>query len=284
MFTFDNYQLLGDNEYRELEQYINRYLPLPHFMPWWQASPPTAGMAMLSQSLNIYPYNQVRFNRLIWPTSASRFAYIHLLCDSDTVALIQSDAYNSDGSYNLINLSIGNPESTPDGTIISGETISTSLYMLPPTPISGIRGITQKDDQVQSLYLLTCVDSRYMWYYKNVGDIVTFLNEGNVTTWQNLFDYILNQQLGISMSNYAIDYIDPAYLYPSVEMFSLQYESVPQIIDALCMNVGHRFVANFNGTYQSQLYGTALSLLNMDMANNPSRVVLAGGQRFAPNL
>jgi hypothetical protein len=284
MLVLDGYQMIGDNEYLELNDFLTKYLPLEAYVPWMVKIPAQAGLAMLCNQLGEFPYRMVKINRLFWPTGACRFGFIHLLCDSDTVGLIGNDAYNEDGSYNLIQLSIGNPETnvnpgTGIGTIFAGESINTSVYLLPPTPLSGIRGLT---GQINSLYLLTCVDPRYFWWFKNVGDIASFMDSS--TTWQNMFDYVLANQLGLSISNYTIDTISPAYLQPSLLMYSLPYEPIPPILDSLCYNVGMRFVANFDGTYATQVYGTALDVLNNDMVNNPNRSVLSGGQRFASPL
>jgi len=280
VLTYDSYQLLGDNEYKEYEQFINKYLPLESFMPWTQASFPQSGLSMLTQPIGMHPRKQVRINHLIWPTGMSRFGYAHVLCDSDSLKKIIADAYNSDGSYNPLDFVIGNTETNQSGTIVKGEQITTKMYMLPPSPQSGIRSLS---GQTQSLYLLTLVDSRYLYWFKNAGEIDFFMT-GN-PTWQNLYDYLFNQCLGISMENYTIDNISESYLSPSQVMFSLPYEPVPSIIDAVAANIGHRVIAALNGTnYATQRYNIALMLLNQDMANNPNRVVLAGGQRLGQTL
>lgn len=290
MLSLDGQQLLGENDYRELDDFINKYLPLESFMPWMMSAPPQGGLAMITQPIGIHPHRKARINRLVWPTGMSRFGYGHFLADSDAVGMIVADAYNNDGSYNQIQLKKGNPETnqTMDsngnsvGTIVLGETISTMVYLLPPTPLSGIRGLSIMSGLTASLYLLTVVDSRYMFNYQNVGDIQI----DSSTTWQSLIDMFFST-LGANIK-YTVDTIDPDYLAPSIQMFTLPYEPIPIVLDAIARNIGMRWVANFDGSFAAQLYNTALNVINQDMMNNDgsmkNRNVIAGGQRFASPL
>lgn len=296
MLTLDGLQLLGDNQFGELGDFLNKLIPLESFMPWMSPVFARAGLEMITTPTGVYPYKQAKVNRLIWPTSASRFAFGHFLCDSTTLASIMADAYSynddeSFNSYNYIPLAMGNPESNTSGTIIPAEQFVANMYLLPPTPLSAIRGLPSSDieqENTTSLYLLTLVDQRYFWWFKNTGDMSSFMSAQ--TTWQNMFDYFLGTQLGMSLANYSIDYINPAYLQPSIQMFSLQYEPIAPVLDAVCQNIGHRLVCNFDGSVSTQLEVTAIALLNADMANsvdsdgNPTRNPLAGGQRLNPVL
>lgn len=282
MLVLDGYTLIGEDKNGRIASLIQEYLPIESYFPWYNQLWPGFGLSGLT-----YPNQQriepkFEIGKFTWPTCASRFAYGHYLCDSDAVGLMVQDAYDQTGggAYNALLFMLGNPEYNQQGTITTGESITTPVYLLPPTPLSVIRGLT---GMIESLYLLTIVDVRYFWWQYNMGSIVV----DNSTTWTSLIQSIATI-LDITITP---DIIDPAYLQPSIQMFSLPYEPIPLILDAICMNIGHRFVASYSGgmnfqpVYTTQLYQTALDILNLDMQNNAAlRNLAAGGQRFANPL
>lgn len=325
MLQYDGVDLIGDNVDREVEDFIRRFIPTESFMPWLTGGYwPGWNLGALT-SVNGYAWGQkFKLNRLYWPSRASRWAYGHFLCNSDSVATIGADAFpqgqtstptptptptpiptptptptptpapsptpTQSQSFKQLLFSIGNPESN-SGTINAGETFNAMMYMLPPTPLSGLRGLT---NMVQSLYLITLVDERYFWFWQNFGNQTI----SSSTTWMSLLtkiQSILNTGDPTPTPPWTIDPINAAYLAPSVQAYSLPYEPIPQIIDSICDNIGQRFVANglpsSNGiptgtsnTYSTQLYATALSAINNDMFNNNGRLVVSGGQRFSNPL
>lgn len=291
MLQYDGVDLNGDNVDKEVEDFLRRFLPTESFMPWLiEGYWPGWNLGALT-SVNGYPWGQkFKLNRLYWPSRASRWAYGHYLCNSDSVATISADAFPQGQPYQQLLFSIGNPESN-SGTINAGETFNAMMYMLPPYPLSGIRGLT---GMTQSLYLITLVDERYFWYWQNFGNQTI----SSSTTWMSLLttiQTILNTGDPTPTPAWTIDTINAAYLAPSVQAYSLPYEPLPRIIDSICDNIGQRFVANGlpsnNGvpsgtanTYSAQLYGTALSAINNDMSNNNGRLIVSGGQRFSNPL
>jgi hypothetical protein len=291
MLQFDSVDLIGDNVDKEVEDFLKRFLPTESFMPWLiQGLWPGWNLGALT-GVNGYPWGKAfKLNRLYWPSRASRWAYGHFLCNSDSVATISADAFPQGQPYQQLLFSIGNPESN-QGTINAGETFNAMMYMLPPTPLSGIRGLT---GMTQSLYLITLVDERYFWWWQNFGNQTI----SSTTTWMSLLTIIqgiLNAGNPTPTPAWTIDPINSAYLGPSVQAYSIPYEPLPQIIDSICDNIGMRFVANGlpnnNGvptgnanTYSMQLYGTALSTINNDMLNNNNRLIVSGGQRFSNPL
>ena len=282
MLQLDSYDLIGDNEDWEAEEFINKFINPQSFLPWLTQFWPGWNLGALTGT-NGYQWGQkFNLNKLRWPSGAARWAYGHYLCNSDTVAKITGDTYQTSGQWTQVLFELGNPESNSaagQSTIVAGETFSSLMYVLPPTPLSGLRSLT---GMTQSLYLLTIVDERYLWWWQNFGNVSITPS----TTWQSLIDGITTT-LNI---NLTVDTIDPAYLAPSVQSYSLPYEPVPLILDSIAENIGMRFVANgwfqaANKNYYSmQLYNTALSALNDDMAANPQRLIVAGGQRFANPL
>jgi hypothetical protein len=283
MLQLSGQNLIGDNTDSEAEDFIRRFIPTESYMPWLTPFYPGWNLAAIT-STNGYQWGQkFNLNKFRWPSGASRFAYGHYLCNSDTVASISSNAYGNSGQYNQILFQIGNPEdnsASGQTTIVAGETFSSMVYMLPPTPLSGIRGLT---GMTQSLYLITIVDERYFWWWQNFGNQTI----SSSTTWASLIG-IITSILGVTIN---LDVISASYLAPSVQAYSLPFEPIPLILDSICMNLGWRFVANGSpspggspNTYSTQLYGTALSAFNNDMSDNPGRLVTAGGQRFANPL
>jgi hypothetical protein len=92
--------------------------------------------------------------------------------------------------------------------------------------------------------------------------------------------------VNVNTPHFAInlDNIDPSYLAPSAQMFTLPFEPIGPYVDAICMNIGHRLTVSYDGmTVSTQVYNTALQALNTDMAtaSGSSRIVAAGGQRFS---
>jgi hypothetical protein len=287
MLQVDGYNLIGDNEDGEIEEFIRTFIPTSSYLPWLTQFWPGFNLAPLT-GVNGYQWGQkFNLNKFRWPSGASRWAYGHFLCDSDTVAAISKDAFGQNGQYNQVLFQIGNPESNSaqgQSTIVAGETFSAKVYVLPPTPLSGIRGLSFQNTKTVSLYLLTIVDERYFWWWNNFGNQTI----NSSTTWQSLITSIQTQ---LNLANpITVDTISPNYLAPSVQAYSIPYEPIPLILDSICYNIGMRFVAtgltgnNTANGYAMQLYNTALMALNNDMANNSARVIVSGGQRFSNPL
>jgi hypothetical protein len=273
--------LIGDNTVGELESFIYKFIPPDSYMPWTRRSFPSGALAMLTYPAGFMGEPSFRINRFRWPTGAARWAYGHFLCSSDAIGQINSIAYNQNGQYNQVLLSIGNPESGPGIGInpgggsgsSPGETMTANVYVLPATPLSGVRGLT---GTIQSLYLLTIVDARYFWWWNpfNYGGV------GAGTTWQNLIDAI-KTALNVTIT---VDTINAKYLNPSVQMYSLPYEPIPPVLDSIAYNIGMRVCVNYTGGVFLMLYNTALGVFNNDMAANPNRLILSGGARFSSPL
>lgn len=277
MLQIDGYDICGENVDGEVQDFIKRFIPTESFMPWLiQGYWPGWNLGSITCSNGYAWGNRFKLNRLLWPSDARRWSYGHYLVNSDTVSQIGLDAFPQNQPYMPVSFSVGNPESNSSngsGTINAGETLSTTMYVLPPYPLSGLRGLT---GMIQSLYLITVTDARYWWWYQNLGGI----SISSSTTWASLITTIATI-LNVTITP---DTINAAYLGPSQQSFSLPFEPVPIVLDAIAYNTGQRFVANYDGTFSMQLYRTALSAFNNDMDNNPNRLIVSGGQRFANPL
>lgn len=262
MLNLDGVDLICDPD-RQAEEFITRYVPTDLYMPWRRESWPGFGTAGLTYPTRRYDEPKFKLGRFHWPSGAARWAFGHFLATSDMVAAILPDSC-SNGTYLPLPFILGNPET-------GGEYITVSVYMLPPTPLSGIRGLSQSATGSASLYLLTIVDVRYFWWWLNMGNVQVTSS----TSWLGLFKICQSQTSAVIQ----VDNIPSTYLQPST-MFSLPYEPLPIILDAICFNVGLRLVALYNGTFYAMSYATSLQTYQTDLSNNPQRVVLAGGSRF----
>jgi hypothetical protein len=278
MLQIASQSLQSDNIDSEVELFLERNLPNESFRPWLNRTWPGGGLAMLTQQPGLTWGTKFKINRLFWPmTTASRWGYGHYLCGSDTAQKISNAVFSGNGAYTLTQFKLGNPETNPAGTINfqgKGETISLQMYVLPPKPLSAIRGLK---GQIQSLYLITLVDPRYFWWWSNLSQGGMPVVIGNDTTWDSLLGTIKS----ILNINITGDSVNSSYLQPSIQAYTLPFEPLPLIIDSIMANIGMRFVAGLDGTYAMQLYNTALTALNNDMTNNPQRMIIAGGQLFA---
>lgn len=250
-------------------EYIRRYVPPSLYYPWLRQSWPGIGTSAISYPTGYYADPPFTLNQLHWPCrDVSRWAYMHFLLNSDSLSDIQ-DLACENGSYFSLPLDIGNPES-------GGETITIeSMFMLPPTPLSGIRGIT---GLLQSLYLITLVDVRFFLRFANTGAIT---EQTLPTAWDTFFVYLVQQadMQGITF-NLKFDSISSNYIGVSQQMFVLPYEPLPIVLDAVAYNVGQRIVANYDGSFYSQNYNSALGVYNKE----PFRNILSGGLRFSDPL
>lgn len=273
MLSLNGNDLLIDSN-GEIAEFIKKYVPTDLYYPWRRPSFPGFGTAGLTYPRHMYTEPPFVLNRMYWPCTwaAQRWAYMHVLASSDMVGQLNVSACDG-GDYFALSLQMGNPET-------GGDLIEFIVYMLPPTPLSGIRGLT---GAVQSLYLLTLVDVRYFLNFENTGDITSALfSSSSASTWNELFTYLVNQSP--LLAGMTWDTISPQYLYPSKQMFNLPYEPLPQVLDAVAYNVGQKIMVSYNGTFSSVSYATAYTAYSQDLAGNPQRVILSGGQRYANPL
>jgi hypothetical protein len=255
---------------------IRTYMTVPFYTPWRGQSWPGLGTAGLKYPTGNYVEPPYQLNRRIWSCGGnndglSRWAYMHLLvCSDDVQALIPYTC--EQGSYLPSVLKLGNPET-------GGESLEIpSMFMLPPTPLSGTRGIV---GGLQSLYLITLVDLRYFLQFTNTGDLTTFLGDGTAITWSSLYDFLIAEAnlQGIPF-DLNFDPIPEEYLQPSVQMWNLPYEPLPRVLDGVAFNVEQRITALFNGTFYAMNATTAVDTYVEDAVNNPQRNILAGGFRY----
>jgi hypothetical protein len=263
-------------------EFLERYIPRSSYRPWLRPSRPPPQSAGLT-----FPWTPdeppFKLNRLWWPTGASRWGYMHCLASSDQVAQVMNNAYSTgasgDGSYFVLSLLMGTPDIGPQ-VGMPGSTdnqVDIQMFLMPPTPLSGIRGLSQMTTGTQSLYLLTLVDQRWWWYQKT-GTVEV----DPTTTWDNLYATLAGL-IGLDPNNtFNWDTIPSQYLQPSPVMFTLDYQPITFLLDAVAFNIGQRIVCNFDGTVNARNASTDYVNLTSDFANRPTRLIMAGGPRFSP--
>jgi hypothetical protein len=266
----------------EILDFLQATIPPSHYCPWLRRSWPGYGLVGLTWPVGFWLEHEFRFNHLYWPNGASRWAFGHFFADAQTTDAIRSEAFGQDGSgQNAIELYMDSP--SPASSVQgqnpeqedSPENLTANVYLLPPYPLSAVP--TPGDGSINNAYLLTVVDQRYYWWYKQTP-LVQFDSIVGVS-WSEAFD-IAQTQLGIDID---VDEISSKYLNASPAL-NLSYEVLPPWLDALAFNVNQRIVVAFDGSVSTQNYRTALDALNDDLSDNPDRIVRAGGYRFQDTI
>jgi hypothetical protein len=201
----------------------------------------------------------VHLGSLYWPRDASRFGVAYLLATDSNLANIRAKLSAQVSQETGSAIAFG-----PGELIISEENqqfqtvgkVTASMWMLPARPLSSIIG-------QQGMNLITLVDDRYWWWFRDTGQIAIVPGE---TTWADLYD-LTAQALGVDIE---YDAISPNYLEPGAGL-AAQYEQSPMLLDAIAYNVGQRICVDLDGSVhaysqsssQQILQGT-LSLLQAD--------------------
>ena len=210
--------------------------------PWVHRAFPGKNLTGIAQPTGFQVPPKIEVGRLRWYTGASRWAYGHFLASANMVNTIRQVAY-ANGMVNALPFVMGLNQTNPDGSTVNN--LSTTLFMLPPTPLSGYRG-------VNGLYLLTLVDKRYFWWQQPVPASFAIGCVAH-TTW----NYVITQLAGAVGEKVTISNIPNAYASPD-QSLALVGEVVPPVLDAACWNVGCKLVVDYLGNVYCQSYGDAL--------------------------
>lgn len=192
------------------------------------------------------PVRPVRLGSLVWPRSASRFAYAHYIVSDKTMVELRKAAYSGDSGQTALSLVIS---SDPAGGTDPLRSITTPMYMLPPRPIRQFvpKGGDPRSAKIDNLNLLTIVDERFYWWRAASNIAVA---EG--MKWSALYSAIANA-VGVILQQEAVD---DAYLFASPHLASVN-EYLPLMFDAVAYSVGQRVVRALDGTVYAQSYDTA---------------------------
>lgn len=162
------------------------------------------------------PNHPFELGSLYWPVGAARWAYGHwLVNDTDLDTILAATIQNG----------------VPVPQILSLETVEAEMYLLPTIP-QYVAGSTK-------VRVLTLVDERYWWWYKNATIAIDYGN----TSWDDLID-----EIGTALGKEILrGTVNPAYLTPGVGLEARQ-DSLPLLLDAVAYNIGRRVVREVDGT------------------------------------
>jgi hypothetical protein len=259
---------------RELVDYLRSALDPSYMLPWMMPrSWPGLGLSAITFPTAYRPLPPLRISRFYWPRGAMRWSYGHFLADSEQAERIRTVAFGDDGTQlNTVTLSLASPGEPPSD---DDEQLDVEMYVMPPTPLINI--VHDPNTGIENLYLISVVDERYYWWYKQVPDFG--MTDSGAVTWEDLYGMI-GTALGVIID---VDPIDPDYLRPDPS-FGLRYEAIPPVLDAVAYNVGHRIIRKYDGSVVSQSFDNAVQTADDDFANNPQRTIRAGGVRFEDEL
>lgn len=235
---------------------------------------PGFGLAGVTWPTGYRPLPRPKLNSFYWPSGASRWACGLFLVHSldleggESGPGIHEAAFGADGDQiNRVTLKMA----TEDQTGETSETLSASVYCLPPIPLARLLGAGGTPDNAG--YLLTVVDQRYYWWWVQTPDFL--ISETAGKTWSDLYAQC-GTALNVSIGN---DDINAAYLQPS-RAINLTYEVIPPVLDAIAYNVGQRVVCTYDGSVLTQNFDTAKAARAQDDEDNPDRAYLCGGDWY----
>lgn len=211
--------------------------------PWNFDQP--AAPALPSPSIPTPP--QFEFNKLHWPTGASRPAWFHCVVTADRLASIKSAVGSYSAPADLVFF---------DGRV--GKTITARMRMLPERPLNVTLG-----NSASQAWILTLTDERFFWYYRR-GEVTT------PSSWANLYSQLATL-LGVSIS---VETVDPAYGTPSAKWVR-NYSNSNVLLDGVAAQVGQRVVVGLDGSVRVVNWESAKAASDAYYAAGPT--VVSGG-------
>ena len=249
---------LLEDDAGELRNWLRRYLPVA--VADMFVRPPaerelalsaTNGRVLSVPTPNWPPMPEARFNRLYWPTGATRWAHCFLLADTETkdrmLKFVDDDADN--GHTGILQIAPNGWENVRANTGFNVDKngvilVSCRMYMLPPRRIVSeyLESEELADKASDGLWIVPLVDERYFWQHQHVP------NGYNPQTWSQAFTDILDE-LGAEYdapADFAAGYGTPTDLSP------LEFHNAAIALDALAFTTGRRIVRAIDGTVKVQ--------------------------------
>lgn len=190
----------------------------------------------------------VRPGVLRWPTGATRFATFFAVVNTDRL--------------NDIRGAVGDPQvaqslQMSDGR--QGKVVTAEMLMLPAVPLA------QLGNDLKDSWLLLLVDARFFWQWR-------YGNVTNRDSWEDLIAE-LAATLGVTVTP---DTINAAYTAPTEKWLGFNRPTAT-VLDAALAQVGHRLVADMDGTYRTVTWETAKQESDNLIAGATASPVIAGG-------
>lgn len=199
----------------------------------------------------------VRVGELYWPTGASRWGVFHTVVNGDQLAQLRT-ALSTGSQYGPANLVMDDARvdsvGTPKGTITA-----VGMTMLPPKPLSGqFPEVTQltlaANDyrELNKLWLVTLVDDRFWWWFKQPTDGELNPHTDTDGTWSDYVGLIFTA-LGIAAPSFSAS----GYPLPK-DRWHLFHRPLPLVLDAVATAIGLKVVRKLDGTVLLQSWPQAL--------------------------
>lgn len=215
--------------------WVERHIPAPDAQQFAQRVWP--GKNLTHQTFpQFQPLNPVRLNTLWWPSGASRWGVGYYLTTGEDASKLRKLCYRTtiDGEETdglTAQKLILDDESSSD----AATRVEALMFMLPPRPLS----VPEIAGDFDSLYLITLVDERYFWWWRDCGEITV----NDVWSWEDLIVYLA----GLGGFDITVDDIEADYLSPDPDSWNKKYEPIPLLLDAACFNAGLRLVRRTTG-------------------------------------
>jgi hypothetical protein len=261
----------------DLTAWVERSINPTDFTPWGYRNYLGPGLADSTVRTTMSPPIKPKIGRLVWPATASRWAYAFYLCDATTLVNIADSAYgpNFDGQNRIALQMDSQIQQNTDSTNDTYEYISCQMYLMPPVPLSALQGgdkHVNTNYNVNNLYLLYLVDKRFYWWYQSAA---LQIPDGGMS-WDSVFE----EAGSVIGEEILFDTVADEYVMAS-PLLSANYEPAPPWVDAVCYNVGQRLIVDIN-TDQVLSVRWDTSVRNRIKEENkyPPRAVRAGNYRF----
>lgn len=273
-------------ETSEISEWIYNNITTDDARIWTHRAFPGLGLAYITTPTGYRAPRPVKIGRMVWPRGACRWAYFHCLIDADMLNKLAPDAFGQEGNeFNGLDLQFDSlPSDDP-----AYEKIYTEMYLLSPIALSSFftsgppaapgSGLPAPGDPAtNNMYLCTFVDERYFWQY--IPFVPPDIDPLAGIAWSDLMTAVNSSLSAYGYSTITVQNTIPTEYLNASPNFTLPYEIVPPVIDAIAFNVGMRFYRNFDGECGLENFSTARSRIEEDFAANLKRGLLAGGDRF----
>lgn len=205
-----------------------------------------------------YRFQDVKIGQFFYPTNgASRWACFRGLMTSEDVDAVREIVWTSSSSTHVTGtFKMYQPVSGDTST--QEPALETELYMLPPVPVLGV-------SEDEPLYIVTLVDERYFWQWKDPGSCLDISSFPATNTWVNLVSW-LTTGLGISPSGTGS--VSETPYYETDSPFYSHFENAAQLLDAALLQRGQSIQRAMDGTYAIDFWSS--------IGNNYYRTYISG--------
>jgi PKD repeat protein len=183
------------------------------------------------------PIRTAEVGTLVWPYGMSRYGFFYGVVGSASLAAIRT--------------ALGDGSAGPANLILSTGASSRIASLL----LSNTQPLAQIETGNEQCHLIFLADRRYH-LLQNTGQITS-----TPASWSALLSDLASQ-LGISLT---IDSIHADYDVPT-DLWLFDEKPLSPILDAVCNRIGHRLIANLDGTFSTVSVSTASAAQTLQAA------------------